>query len=195
MDERETPSRTIGGAPDLGEGNHNGKLRPMKSPNLADRPEQADEKLRPLVALIDPKALTRGPIGELLAKAFPEYPFVAASTCEELLEIDERWGGCGMIRGYREQQLINFRGKVGAITGRRNQTAFGIDADGDDNTAALLRATVNVANDFPARQAAVDGEVRLQPFREFMPRASPRDFDRGAPVGIAQTHKSEIEVQ
>jgi DNA-binding NarL/FixJ family response regulator len=88
MDERETSSRAIGGAPDLGEGNHNGKLRPMKSPNLADRPEQADEKLRPLVALIDPKALTRGPIGELLAKAFPEHPFVAASTCEELLEIE-----------------------------------------------------------------------------------------------------------
>ena len=86
MDERETSFRVIGGAPDPGEGNHSGKLRPMKSPDVADRPEHPDEKRRPLVALIDPKALTRDPIGELLAKAFPEYPLVAASSCEELLE-------------------------------------------------------------------------------------------------------------
>src|SRR6266566_7004655 len=45
---------------------------------------------------------------------------------------------CGMIRGYGEQQLVNFGGKVGAITRRRNQTAFGSDADGDDYTAAAL---------------------------------------------------------
>jgi DNA-binding NarL/FixJ family response regulator len=44
--------------------------------------------LRPSMALIDPKALTRGPIEELLAKAFPEYALVAASTCEELLETE-----------------------------------------------------------------------------------------------------------
>jgi DNA-binding NarL/FixJ family response regulator len=88
MDERETSSRAIGGAPDPGKGNHNAKLGLMKSPSLADRPEHADEKLRPSVALIDPKALTRGPIGELLAKALPEYRLVAASTCEELLETE-----------------------------------------------------------------------------------------------------------
>jgi DNA-binding NarL/FixJ family response regulator len=88
MDERETSSRAIGGAPDPGAGNHNGKLRPMKSPNLADRHDHAHEKLRPSVALIDPKALTRDPIGELLAEAFPEYALVTASTCEELLETE-----------------------------------------------------------------------------------------------------------
>jgi DNA-binding NarL/FixJ family response regulator len=55
---------------------------------LADRPERAHEKLRPSVALIDPKALTRGPIVELLAKAFPEHAMVAASICEELLETE-----------------------------------------------------------------------------------------------------------
>jgi hypothetical protein len=60
----------------------------MKSPSLANRPEPAHERLRPSVALIDPKALTRGPIGELLAKAFPEYALVAVSTCEELLETE-----------------------------------------------------------------------------------------------------------
>src|SRR5205823_10698278 len=44
---------------------------------------------------------------------------------------------CGMIRRYGEQQLVNFGRKVGVITRRRNQTALGINADGDDNTAAL----------------------------------------------------------
>jgi DNA-binding NarL/FixJ family response regulator len=55
---------------------------------LADRPEHGHEKLRPSVALIDSRALTRSPIGQLLAKVFPEYPLVAASTCEELLETE-----------------------------------------------------------------------------------------------------------
>src|SRR6266436_59054 len=73
---------------------------------------------------------------------------------------------CGMIRRHGEQQLVNFGGKVGAITRRSDQTALGSDADRDDNTAAALRAIANVANDFPARQAAVDGEVILQPFRK-----------------------------
>src|SRR6267378_3443759 len=80
--------------------------------------------------------------------------------------------------------------QFGAITRRRNQTALGSDADGDDNAAAALRATSNVANDFPARQVAVDGEMMLQPFRKCLPCGSPRDFDRGTPVGITQTHKS-----
>src|SRR6267143_6029577 len=102
---------------------------------------------------------------------------------------------CGMIRGHREQQLVNFGRKIGAITRRRNQTALGSDADGDDNAAAALRATSNVANDFPARQVAVDDEMMLQPFRKCLPCGSPRDFDRGTPVGITQTHKSEVEVQ
>src|SRR6267142_5280141 len=101
----------------------------------------------------------------------------------------------GVIRRHGKQQLVNLGRKLGVITRRRNQTALGSDADGDDNTAALLRATANVANDFPVRQAAVDGEMTLQPFRECLPCASPRDFDRGAPVGITQTHKNEVEVQ
>ena len=42
------------------------------------------------MALIDPKPLTRRSIADLLAKAFPEAAMVAASTGEELLEIDER---------------------------------------------------------------------------------------------------------
>jgi DNA-binding NarL/FixJ family response regulator len=41
------------------------------------------------VALIDPKPLTRRSIEDLFAKAFREYAMVAASTCEEMLEIAE----------------------------------------------------------------------------------------------------------
>src|SRR5216683_1705217 len=73
---------------------------------------------------------------------------------------------CSVIRGYGEQQLVNFGRKLGVFTGGRNQTALGSDADRDDNTAAALRAIANVANDFPARQATVDGKVILQPFRK-----------------------------
>jgi hypothetical protein len=100
-----------------------------------------------------------------------------------------------MIRRYGEQQLVDFAGKVGAITRRRNQTALGIDTDGNGNAAASLRAPVGVANDFAARQAAVDGEISLQPFRKCFPCASPGDFDCVTPVGIAQAHKGEVEVQ
>jgi DNA-binding NarL/FixJ family response regulator len=42
------------------------------------------------IALIDPQPLTRRSIADLLSTAFPESAMVVASTCEELLEIDER---------------------------------------------------------------------------------------------------------
>jgi DNA-binding NarL/FixJ family response regulator len=88
MHESETFSWAVDVVPDPGEDNPKAKLGLMKSPNSADRPEHAHE-LPPSVALIDPKPLTRRYIGDLLAKAFPEYATVAASTCEELFEIDE----------------------------------------------------------------------------------------------------------
>ena len=40
------------------------------------------------MALIDPQPLTRRLIGDLLAKGFPECATVAASSCEELLEME-----------------------------------------------------------------------------------------------------------
>jgi DNA-binding NarL/FixJ family response regulator len=55
----------------------------------ADPLKNAHETLRPSMALIDPMALTRGPIGELLSRAFPGSALVTASTCEELLETGE----------------------------------------------------------------------------------------------------------
>jgi DNA-binding NarL/FixJ family response regulator len=52
--------------------------------------KEASGRLAQRVALIDPKPLTRRSIADLLAKAFPESAVVAASTCDELLAIDER---------------------------------------------------------------------------------------------------------
>jgi len=45
------------------------------------------------IALIDPKPLTRQSIRDVLTETFPESAIVAVSTCEELLEIDERQFG------------------------------------------------------------------------------------------------------
>jgi DNA-binding NarL/FixJ family response regulator len=55
----------------------------------ADPLKNVHETPRPSMALIDPMALTRGPIGELLSRAFPGSALVTASTCEELLETGE----------------------------------------------------------------------------------------------------------
>jgi DNA-binding NarL/FixJ family response regulator len=52
--------------------------------------EDAPTRLPISMALIDPKPLTRQSIGDLLAEAFPESAMVTVSTCEELLELDER---------------------------------------------------------------------------------------------------------
>ena len=52
--------------------------------------EDAVSRLPISIALIDPKPLTRQSIRDVLTETFPESAMVAASTCEELLEIDER---------------------------------------------------------------------------------------------------------
>src|SRR3954469_4935283 len=52
-----------------------------------------------------------------------------------------------VIRSDGKQQLVNLSRKVGAITGRSNHTAIGIDTDGNDNTAAWLHAAADVGND------------------------------------------------
>jgi DNA-binding NarL/FixJ family response regulator len=61
----------------------------MSQSSLASDQDPASQLLVSM-ALIDPNPLTRRSIGDLLAEAFPERAMVAASTCEELLEIDER---------------------------------------------------------------------------------------------------------
>jgi DNA-binding NarL/FixJ family response regulator len=52
--------------------------------------EDAVSRLPISIALIDPKPLTRQSMQDVLTEAFPESALVAVSTCEELLEIDER---------------------------------------------------------------------------------------------------------
>jgi DNA-binding NarL/FixJ family response regulator len=52
--------------------------------------EDAVSQLPISIALIDPKPLTRQSMQDVLTEAFPESALVAVSTCEELLEIDER---------------------------------------------------------------------------------------------------------
>src|SRR5258705_11937988 len=71
-----------------GEASQERSLQQIEEPRRSDRTELVREKFPIWMALIDPKPLTRRLIGDLLAKAFPEYAMVAASTCEELLEIE-----------------------------------------------------------------------------------------------------------
>jgi hypothetical protein len=45
-----------------------------------------------------------------------------------------------VIRSHGKQQLVNLGGKVGATARRSDQASFGIDTNGNDNTAAWLSA-------------------------------------------------------
>src|ERR1700720_1580300 len=67
-----------------------GSRLPLATSSSNSDNEEGSGRLLQRVALIDPKPLTRRSIGDLLAETFPEYALVTASTCEELLEIDER---------------------------------------------------------------------------------------------------------
>jgi DNA-binding NarL/FixJ family response regulator len=68
-------------------------LQQIEEPRRSDRAERVREKLPIWMALIDPKPLTRQSIRDVLTEAFTESALVAVSTCEELLEIDERQFG------------------------------------------------------------------------------------------------------
>jgi DNA-binding NarL/FixJ family response regulator len=72
-----------------GEASQERRLQQIEEPRRSDQAERVREKFPIWMALIDPKPLTRRLIGDLLAKEFPEYAMVAASTCQELLEIEE----------------------------------------------------------------------------------------------------------
>jgi hypothetical protein len=101
----------------------------------------------------------------------------------------------GLIGGHGEQQVVDFAGKVGAITRRGNQTNFGIDTDRKDNAATRPRAIADAWNTFAAQEATAFGEVGLQPFQKPWPRFSARNFDGGTAIGIAQTHEGAVQVQ
>jgi DNA-binding NarL/FixJ family response regulator len=63
----------------VGEGDDTCKSNAMKS--LAGK----DQEQEPVLALIDPKPLTRQSILEALTKALPDFTTVASSSCEEML--------------------------------------------------------------------------------------------------------------
>jgi len=88
MDRRESAGK-VSALRHAGGNNQKRNLRLVESRNLADRADRARRKLPVSMALVDPKPLTRRLISDLLARAFPEYPLVSASTCEELLDIEE----------------------------------------------------------------------------------------------------------
>jgi DNA-binding NarL/FixJ family response regulator len=70
-----------------------GSRLPITTSSTNSHKEEGSGRLSQRVALIDPKPLTRQSIRDLLTEAFPEYAIVAVSTCDELLEIDERPSG------------------------------------------------------------------------------------------------------
>src|SRR6266536_2467495 len=100
-----------------------------------------------------------------------------------------------VIRGKAQKQMVNFRGKVGSIAGRGNQTALGIDTDRNDDTAAWLHAVADVRNDLRTREPAALSEMTFQPFRKRLPCPPPRDFDYARGTRIAQTNGNEIKLQ
>src|SRR5260370_31706820 len=67
-----------------------GSRLPTAASSSNSHKEEGLGRLSQRVALIDPKPLTRRSIADLLAKAFPATAMGAVSTCEELLEIDDR---------------------------------------------------------------------------------------------------------
>jgi len=72
------------------EGNGTARLRLAELNVVTGQSGRTRKKLLVSIALIDPKPLTRRSISEMLAKALPDYVTIAASSCEELVEIRGR---------------------------------------------------------------------------------------------------------
>src|SRR5712672_3467709 len=101
----------------------------------------------------------------------------------------------GMIGRHGEQELVDFPGKVGAITRRANQTELGIDADGNDNAATRSRAVADAWDTFVVQERTALGEARPQPFQKRRPWFSSRSLDGGSVFRIAQPHEGGIHIQ
>ena len=86
MDATET-ALALSVSPATGETSEERSLQRIEELRCSDRTEGECEKLPICMALVDPQPLMRRLIGDLLAEAFPECTMVAASTCEELLEM------------------------------------------------------------------------------------------------------------
>jgi len=87
---RSKGSRRTGIATAPSDGNGTARLRLAELNVVTGRPGRTCKKILASIALIDPKPLTRRSISEMLTKALPEYVTIAASSCEELLEIRGR---------------------------------------------------------------------------------------------------------
>ena len=70
-----------------GEGTETAQSRQTETKVVTARPKVVRRKSSVSIALIDPKPLTRRSIADMLAEALPDYLTVAASSCEELLEV------------------------------------------------------------------------------------------------------------
>ena len=87
---RKGASRKVRKPPVAGEVGPMAKLHVKGWTVLPRRSVRAREKPSLAIALVDPKPLTRRSIAEMLTKALPDSMTVAASSCEELIEIEKR---------------------------------------------------------------------------------------------------------
>ena len=71
--------------------------RPIGFESPAQRLTSLSKKQLLVLALIDPKPLTRQSLLEMLAKALPDYMTVATSSCEELLDLENRPSDCAHL--------------------------------------------------------------------------------------------------
>src|SRR6266446_194786 len=102
---------------------------------------------------------------------------------------------CGIIRSHGKQLLIDLVGKIGAITRSSNETAFAVDTNRNHDTAAGFLDPVDIGHNFLPRNLTEHSEVLLQPFLKCLPRIPPRHLDHLTPCGIAQSDKSEIQLE
>ena len=79
--------RRVGEPLARGEGTETAQSRQTETKVVTARPKVVRRKSSVSIALIDPKPLTRRSIADMLAEALPDYLTVAASSCEELLEV------------------------------------------------------------------------------------------------------------
>jgi DNA-binding NarL/FixJ family response regulator len=118
------------------------------------------------VGLIDPKPLTRRSIEDLLANAFHEYAMIAASTCEELLEIDERRiGRLNLVIVYvRDVGLTNTRvqSALELLRERLPEASIVVLADTDDVDEVNRALTHGVRGYIPT---SVEWEVAVAALR------------------------------
>ena len=87
---RRGSSRKFRKPPASGEAGPMAKLEAKGWTVLPRRSARVREKPSLVIALVDPRPLTRRSIAEMLTKALPDSMTVAASNCEELIEIEKR---------------------------------------------------------------------------------------------------------